>query len=214
MTPLILSRCTGARIDRAERCLPALLQAMALYGIDTKPRQAMFLANIGHETGGLKWLSEIWGPTPAQRRYERDFAKPWPRSVAESKLPEFAVNRLAYTLGNTAAGDGEFFKGHAMLQTTGRYNHAITRDRLRARFPHMDIPDFELEPDKLAEPQWAALAAGEYVAMKDANSIADAGDFDGYCDLINKGRKTIALGDTNGYADRAILFAAGMAALP
>lgn len=213
MTPALIARCTGARLDRAERCTSALLQAMDLYTINTKTRKAMFLANIGHETGGLKYLTELWGPTPQQRRYERDFAQSWPVSIEQSKLPQFAANRLAYGLGNTEPGDGERCKGHGMLQTTGRYNHAITRDRLRKRFPDMDVPDFEAEPEKLAEPQWAALGAGEYIALKDCNRFADSGDFDGYCDTINKGRKTLPVGDTNGYAERLHLFTIAMQVL-
>ena len=190
MTPSQLAACTGARIDRAERCSEALHVAMALYSIDTVQRQAMFLANIGHETGGLHYLTEIWGPTEAQRRYEG-----------------------RKDLGNTEPGDGRRFRGHGMLQNTGRYNHAAVRDRLRKRFPHMDVPDFEAEPDKLADPQWASLAAGDYVEMKNVNSMADSGDFDGYCDLINRGRKTAADGDSNGFADRLKLYKAALGAL-
>jgi putative chitinase len=206
--------CTGARIDRAQRCAAGLNSAMLLFAIDTKLRRAMFLANIGHETGGLKWLTEIWGPTPQQKRYERDFSKPWPASAAEAKLETFVANRLAYNLGNSQPGDGHRFPGHGMLQTTGRYNHAAARDRLRARFPEMVVPDFEAEPERLADPEWAALAAGDYIEMKRCNEFADAGDFDGYADTINRGRKTAADGDSNGYADRLALFKAAMKALP
>jgi putative chitinase len=181
----------GARIDRATRCADGLNQAMALYGIDSSTRrQAMFLANIGHETGGLKWLNEIWGPTPAQSRYEG-----------------------RADLGNTQPGDGRRFAGHGMLQTTGRYNHAKVRDRLRARFPEMAIPDFEAEPERLSDPEWAALSAADYIDMKGANQVADDGDFDGYCDLINRGRKTQAMGDSNGWADRLDIYTAGCKAL-
>ncbi|MEO8391234.1 glycoside hydrolase family 19 protein [Polaromonas sp.] len=190
MTPDIVARATGARIDRATQCAPGLTAAMELYDINTPARQAMFLANIGHETGGLKWLSEIWGPTPAQIRYEG-----------------------RADLGNTQPGDGRRFKGHGMLQTTGRFNHAAVRDRLRKRFPEMEVPDFEAEPEKLAEPQWAALAAADYIAMKDCQRFADAGDFDGYCDTINRGKKTAAEGDSNGWDDRLALYLAAQEAL-
>ncbi|MDO9402029.1 MAG: glycoside hydrolase family 19 protein [Polaromonas sp.] len=183
MTPQDIARCTGARIDRAQYCADGLNDAMRLYGIDTPARKAMFLANIGHETGGLKWLKEIWGPTPAQSRYEG-----------------------RADLGNTQPGDGRRFAGHGMLQTTGRFNHAAVRDRLRKRFPDMSVPDFEVEPERLADPEWASLSAADYIAMKDCNRFADSGDFDGYCDTINRGRKTAADGDSNGYADRLKLF--------
>lgn len=185
MNPELIALCTGARPDRAERCAESLTTAMKLFDIDTPIRQAMFLANVGHETGGLHFLTEIWGPTDAQKRYEG-----------------------RADLGNTQPGDGRRFCGHGMLQTTGRFNHAAVRDRLRARFPNMEVPDFEADPGALALPQWAALAAGDYIAMRDCQRFADIDDFDGYCDIINRGRKTAADGDSNGWEDRTRLYKA------
>lgn len=214
LTPAHIAIATGARIHRAVARADSLNQAMQLFEIDhTVRRQAMFLANIGHETMGLVYLREIWGPTPAQRRYERDRAHPWPRDLAESKLPAFAVNRLAWSLGNSQPGDGMRFAGHGDLQTTGRTNHALVRDRLRKRFPGLGVPDLEVQPDELATPRWAALAAGDYCAMKNCNAMADADDFDGYCDLINRGRKTEDEGDSNGFEDRLAIYTRGLAAL-
>lgn len=206
MTPEILARCTGATIERAKFRLDSLTEAMGLYDINTSRRVGMFLANIGHETGGLMWLKEIWGPSAQQKRYERDFSKPWPKDLAQSKMPAYAANKLAWGLGNHTKGDGKLFSGGGDLQTTGRGNYARLRDRLRARFPDMAVPDFEAEPGKLATPQWAAIAAADYCAMKDCNAQADAGDFDHYCDLINKGRLTEDEGDTNGYEQRLELY--------
>lgn len=192
----------GAPPARAASHVDALNEALAAFDITTPARAGMFLVNIGHETLGLLYLRELWGPTSAQVRYERDFSAPWPRSVAESRLPPFVRNRLAYSLGNTERGDGRKFAGGGHLHTTGRYNYAIVRDRLRARFPDLDVPDFEADPAQLQVPRWAALAAGDYVAMKGCNGMADAGDFDGYCDLVNRGRKTEDEGDSNGWEDR------------
>lgn len=64
MTPQKLARATGARIDRATEYLPYIEAAMAEFGIDTPARQAAFLAQIGHESGGLHWATELWGPPP------------------------------------------------------------------------------------------------------------------------------------------------------
>lgn len=190
MNPELIAACTGARPDRAEKCAESLTAAMRLFDINTTDRMAMFLANIGHETGGLRYLTEIWGPTPAQSRYEG-----------------------RADLGNTQPGDGARFKGHGMLQVTGRYNHAAARDRLRARFPDMQVPDFEVSPERLAEPEWAALSAGDYIARTNCNRFADSGDYDGYCDTINRGRKTAADGDSNGFADRLRLYTAAIRVL-
>jgi putative chitinase len=169
MSPEVLARCTGARIDRAARFAPALSAGMAFYGIDTPARQAAFLAQIGHESGGLKYTSEVWGPTPAQSRYEG-----------------------RKDLGNSKAGDGSRFRGHGLIQTTGRANHARVTVRLRQRFDN--VPDFEQEPEALTDTQWAALSACDYWDMRNLNALADAGDFEGICRLIN--------GGDNGIEDR------------
>ena len=148
---------------------------MAFYGIDTPQRQAPFLANVGHESGGLKYVTEIWGPTAAQARYEgrRD-------------------------LGNVLPGDGSRYRGHGLIQTTGRANHRAVRDRLRARFP--DVPDFEAEPAALMDTQWAALSACDFWDMRRLNDLADADEFEEVCARINgRNRRT---GLPNGWEDR------------
>ena len=107
MTPQDLSLCTGARIDRAQTFLPFIEAAMDEFDINTPDRQAAFLAQVGHESGGLHWLVEIWGPTEAQRRYE---------------------GRL--NIGNTDIGDGYRYRGRGLLQTTGRANYESTSEAL------------------------------------------------------------------------------------
>lgn len=188
MDALTLARCTGALLPFALKFAEPLSAAMALYAIDTPIRQAMFLANVGHESGRLRYTTELWGPTPVQRRYEgrRD-------------------------LGNVKPGDGARYRGHGLIQTTGRANHAAARDRLRKRFP--DVPDFEAEPTRLAEAHWACLSACDYWDMRGLNGWADKDDFDGVCDLINRGRKTAEDGDSNGWVERGRLYAAGRKAL-
>lgn len=178
LTASQLAACTEAPLDRAQRFVDFLNAAMAAYAIDTPQRQAAFLAQIGHETLGLKHTSEIWGPTPAQARYE-----------------------MRLDLGNTEPGDGFRFRGHGLIQTTGRFNHAKVRDRLRVRFG-IRVPDFEAQPEQLAAPEWASYSAADYWDMRRINAFADRNDFDGVCDLVNRGRKTPAEGDTNGWADR------------
>ena len=93
----------GVRIDKAREWEPFLNAAMTEFEIDTPIRQAAFIAQVLHESGMLKWTSEIWGPTLAQRNYEnRD------------------------DLGNTIPGDGLRFRGRGLLQTTGRSNYLRT----------------------------------------------------------------------------------------
>lgn len=177
-----LAACTGATMHHAQLFLPHILATMEAYEIDATPDRARaFLAQIGHESCHLVFTRELWGPTPAQRGYE-----------------------LRRDLGNTQPGDGRKFAGHGLIQVTGRANHAAARDRLRERFGAR-VPDFEEEPERLEEPEWAALSAGDFWARHGLNELADAGDFMRITRRIN--------GGTNGYAERLALYEAGKAVL-
>ena len=169
MTPDTLRAATGCTAEAAAKYADPLSAACAFYGIDTPTRLAAFLAQIGHESGSLRYASELWGPTHTQLRYEG-----------------------RASLGNTQPGDGERFKGHGLIQTTGRFNHARVRDRLRERFP--DVPDFEADPEALTQPQWACLSAADYWDDRGLNELADAGQFEAITRKIN--------GGFNGQADR------------
>ena len=117
MTPRDLALCTGARIDRATEWLPAIVDAMREFSINTPARQAMFLAQIGHESGGLHFLIEIWGPTDAQKRYEG-----------------------RADLGNNQPGDGFKFRGRSFIQITGRANYkAVERAFLVDVIAHPEL---------------------------------------------------------------------------
>lgn len=170
-----LRRGLGITAERADYWDDWLNEAMSLYGINTKKRIAAFLAQVGHESGRLKYTSEIWGPTPTQRRYEG-----------------------RKDLGNIYPGDGSRFRGHGLIQTTGRFNHRRVTQRLRARFPALAVPDFEAEPTKLTLPRWAALSAADYWDMIDGNALADTEQFTLLTRRIN--------GGTNGLADRRSLW--------
>jgi putative chitinase len=207
VTPEQLAAATGATRARAVSVFEGLNDALEIFAITTPARIGMFLANIGHETMRLRYLSEMWGPTPQQRRYERDFTKPWPADLKQSKEPRFAANRLAWRLGNDAKGDGKRYAGHGPLQNTGKKNHQLATERLRARLPTpIVVPDFVQAPSQLATPYWGWMAAGEYVERVGCLKAADEGRFDNFCDLINLGRETEDEGDSNGYEERLALW--------
>lgn len=209
-----LAACTGARVDRAEARLESYRLVMHLYGIDTRLRMACFLPNVGHECGGFKYREEIWGPTPQQLRYERDFTQPWPASLEQARQPAFHRNSLAFRLGNTQQGDGRRFAGHGDMQITGRANHVAARDRMRRRFPDLQVPDFEAQPELLCELPWAAFAAADFWDREGINRYADVGNFDACCDSVNRGKATLEPGDSNGFEHRLSLFITSMRVLP
>ncbi|MDC2859044.1 glycoside hydrolase family 19 protein [Delftia sp. DT-2] len=162
LTPEIVSACTGATLLRATQWTSAITEACARYGIDSPARVAAFLAQVGHESGRLVYVREIWGPTAAQLRYEgrRD-------------------------LGNTEAGDGKRFLGRGLIQVTGRNNYKAVTRALRAVTPQ--APDFEQDPVALEQPAWAALSAAWFWHSRGLNALADRGDFLGITKKINGG---------------------------
>ncbi len=85
----------------------ALNTAMNHYQIVGLKRVAAFIAQIGHESGQLKYVKEIWGPTAAQARYEG-----------------------RKDLGNTVAGDGSKYRGRGLIQITGRANYMACGEAL------------------------------------------------------------------------------------
>ena len=158
----ILSAAIGCQRSRAAMFSGALDVACARYAIDTPARLAMFISQIGHESGSLQFVRELWGPTDAQLRYEG-----------------------RADLGNTLPGDGFRFRGRGLIQTTGRANYRHLRDRLRKG--GYRCPDFEQEPELLEEPQWAALSACDYWEMRKCNEAADACNFEMVTRLVNGG---------------------------
>ena len=162
MTPAEFSQATGATLPRVTEHMHHIEHAMAVYDINTPARQAAFLAQIGHESGGLRWIRELWGPTAAQLRYE-----------------------VRGDLGNTQPGDGRRYAGRGWIQLTGRDNYRRSYQRLKEKFP--DCPDFEAEPDRVATARWAALTAAEFWHNAGCNKLADEGRFERLTRVINGG---------------------------
>lgn len=186
LDPALLSLAMlGCPMSRSVLWAPALDNAMQLFEIDTPVRAADFIAQLGHESAGLYYSSEVWGPTAEQARYERDFSQPWTATDPR--------NGKAFGLGNVNQGDGRLFAGHGPLQVTGRANHAQARDDL-SHFADETVPDFEANPLLLTNPHWGALAAGNFWRRHNLNALADSGDFTQQTRVIN--------GGTNGLSDR------------
>lgn len=184
-TEELLIRTFDITGGRARRFCEPLRETCQLFSISTAVRMAPFLATIGHESGRLRYTREIWGPTPAQRRYEG-----------------------REDLGNTEPGDGLRYLGRGLIQNTGRANYAQARDRLRQRLK--GVPDFVVEPQLLEEPRWAALAAGAFWSAHLLNQLADRGEFLRLSIIVNGHN---ADGLPNGWADRKALYSAAKAAL-
>jgi putative chitinase len=161
-------RAIGGRgVLQAEELARTYNEHAPRYGLDVERRAAHFLAQLAHESGGFRYYKEIWGPTPAQRRYE---------------------GRL--DLGNTQPRDGSKFRGYGLIQLTGRANVAAFTQWCRERYP--DCPDFVETPDKLAVLPWALLAAFWFWDTRGLNALADRDDLVGITKRINGGQNGLA----------------------
>lgn len=149
---------------RADQAL-ALEQACIRFGINTPLRVAHFLAQVAHESGTGKWMREIWGPTPAQTRYE---------------------GRV--DLGNTMPGDGKRFMGRGLIQLTGRTNYAKY-----GMFTHGSPLQVLTNPDMVAQLPDAALAAGWFWGpYKNISPLADRDDLEAVTRRVNGGTNGLA----------------------
>lgn len=116
------------------------------YEINTHLRLAHFLAQACHETEEFRFLREIWGPTPAQRKYEG-----------------------RADLGNVRVGDGFLYRGRGIFQLTGRANYA--RIGAALALPLETDPDLACDPQisvRIACHYWMTH---EINALADANDI-------------------------------------------
>ncbi|WP_211444695.1 glycoside hydrolase family 19 protein [Collimonas humicola] len=90
------------------------------------------------------------------------------------------------------------FRGRGLIQITGWTNYTALMMALGI--------DCVEHPELIAQSAGVCRSAGWFWQTDGLNRWADAGDFDGVCDLVNLERKTPTVGDSNGYADRLALY--------
>lgn len=178
--------------------LPALNRAMLRWKIDSRVRIAAFLAQIGHESGQLRALSE-------NLNYSAEaLMRTWPSrfdaqtAQAYARQPERIANR-AYggRMGNgpKSSGDGWRYRGRGLIQITGRANY-------RAAGQALGLP-LEEHPELLEQPEHAAQSAAWWWAQHGLNDLADAGRFRDIGSIINTGQPGCT---PNGAAERQALY--------
>lgn len=119
-----LAKAVNTSEDIAAQWISALTHAMERYEINTPLRQAHFLAQIGHESNGLKSVTESLNysvdgllKTFSRSRISEADAKKYGRTATQPANQEMIANTVyggewgLKNLGNSQPGDGFKFRG-------------------------------------------------------------------------------------------------------
>lgn len=104
--------------ENRNKFLPYLNQYFDLYEVNTFERICAFMAQVGHESGQLRYVEEIASGKAYENRKD---------------------------LGNIFKGDGVRFKGRGLIQITGRSNYAAISKDLGVDF--LATPDLLKDDD-------------------------------------------------------------------
>lgn len=95
-----------------------LNEAFDEFGINTPLQRSMFLAQIGHESGQLRYVKELASGEAYEGRED---------------------------LGNTTPGDGVRYKGRGLIQITGKRNYVLCS--LALGLPLLETPQLLEQPE-------------------------------------------------------------------
>ena len=187
--------------DIVQGFVAPLNEVLEFYEINTSQRISMFLAQIGHESGGLRTIKE--NLNYSAERLKVIFPKYF-RGVdttAYARNPAKIANYVyANRMGNgpVESGDGYRYRGRGLIQLTGKSNYQAF------------AADMEMDLDEavvwLDTPEGAAWSAGWFWDSRELNDLADKGDVLRVTKKINGG--TIGLADRElHYAEALHIFA-------
>ena len=164
-----------------------LQAAFDKYDISNVKRQAAFLGQCAHESGNFKTLEE-------NLHYSANaLMRVWPSRFPDmdtankfANNPEKIANKVyAGRMGNMEDGEGWKYHGRGLIQLTGKDNYKNCGNSLGF--------DLLSSPEKLLEPQYAALSAGWFWSKHGLNELADAQEHGMITKRINGG--TLGLDD-------------------
>lgn len=195
-----LVQSTGCSNKVAEVWLPYFNTIPKNFGIDTPLRMAAFLAQVGHESGGLSLLEENLNYSAEglantfPKRYARKlqnglYAKnsvgrylPSTLALQIARKPVLiASNTYANRMGNGSveSQEGWKFRGRGLIQTTGKSNYVNLTLNTGI--------DFISNPDLLKEPAYALISACFFWKSNNLNRFADKKDILSLSKVINGG---------------------------
>jgi putative chitinase len=161
--------------------LEPLLETFEKYDINTPKRQACFIGQAMHESGGFKHLVENLNYSALGLM--RTWASRFPDLETADKYAHNAekIANKVYSgrMGNTEDGDGFAYRGRGIFQLTGKENYKNCSDGIGV--------DLIANPELLQEPRCATLSAGWYWNKRNLNQYADTMDIETITKKINGG---------------------------
>ncbi|EPM5600057.1 glycoside hydrolase family 19 protein [Citrobacter braakii] len=194
-------QAAGISAGLSARWFPHIDAAMKEFGITAPLDQAMFIAQMGHESGGytrlvesLNYAAENLVPNFGSHRITHQQAAALGRTATQPANQK-AIANLVYggewgkkNLGNQVAGDGWKFRGRGLKQITGLSNYRSCGLALKL--------DLVIHPELLEQDVYAARSAAWFFASR--GCLLHSGDVERVTLIINGGR--------NGLDKRRILF--------
>jgi putative chitinase len=164
-----------------------LQETFEKYQINTPKRQACFIGQCMHESGGFKHLKENLNYSA------RALMNTWPSRFPDAdtaekfeRQPEKIANKVySGRMGNTEDGDGAKYIGRGLIQLTGKDNYRAFGEAIGE--------DLVANPQLVEEPRYAALSAGWFFNKRNLNALADVMDVETMSKRINGG--TIGMAD-------------------
>ncbi len=196
-------KAAGLSAGLAARWYPHIDAAMREFGITAVNDQAMFIAQLGHESAGFTSLVESFNYSVDGLK--KTFSKRLTPYQCEmlgrvdgrqtAHQPQIANLVYGGRMGNVTEGDGWKYRGRGLLQITGRENYTKCGTALKL--------DLVSTPELLEQERHAARSAAWFFALR--GCLLYSGDIVRVTQIINGGQ--------NGLADRKVRYSRAQAAL-
>ena len=196
-------KAAGISAGSVARWFQPISDAMNEFGITTANDQAMFIAQLGHESAGFTSLVENFNYSVDGLK--KTFGKRLTAYQCEmlgrvngkqtAHQPQIANLVYGDRMGNNTHGDGWKYRGRGLLQITGRENYTKCGAALKL--------DLVSTPELLVQELHAARSAAWYFALR--GGLLYSGDIVRVTQIINGGQ--------NGLADRKVRYTRALAAL-